>query len=399
MSPAPIRVLLIEDQPTSAVLLEDTLAAAAPGGFQVTPVERLAEALQLLAQETFDVILADLGLPDSTGAATFNRLRKQAGHLPIIVLTGLDDEELAMRTVHAGAQDYLVKGRVPGDLLVRSLRYSIERKRITDELVRRNEQMAEELALAREFQLAFLPRNFPTFPAGVAPDASALRFHPTYRPTGSIGGDFYTVFPVSPTQAGVFLCDVMGHGVQASLVTAMIRGLVEEFRPQASAPDQFMGTLNQSLGSVIHQSNVTLFVTALYVIVDAVTGQLRWTTAGHPAPWVIDPSARRVAPLTHPGLAAGPVLGLFDNATYPVIPGEMSPGQMLLLFTDGLFEAPNSDDVEFGLVRLHTTIQQLAGQPPPKLLDGLLREVQRFAAPRELMDDVCLLGVEYVKRL
>ena len=254
-----VQVLLIEDQLSDAVLLQDTLAEAAPGQFVVTHAERLADALRLLRQHTFGVILSDLGLPDSHGAETFERLRQAAVHLPIIMLTGLDDEELAVRIVHAGAQDYLVKGRVPGDLLVRAIRYAIERKRIEDELRQRNEQMAEDLAMAREFQAAFLPRRFPRFQHAADPSASALQFYCTYKPSGSVGGDFYTVFPVGETRAGIFLADVMGHGVRAALVTAMIRGLVEELKPLAHEPSRFLSALNRLLVDVLRQTDTMMF--------------------------------------------------------------------------------------------------------------------------------------------
>lgn len=124
-----IRVLLVEDNPGDARLLRETLAGAGTTRFVITHVDRLAEAVARLARERFDVVLLDLHLPDSSGLETFSRAHENAPGAPIVVLTGLDDEDMAIRAVQAGAQDYLIKGQVPSTLLVRALRYAMERIR------------------------------------------------------------------------------------------------------------------------------------------------------------------------------------------------------------------------------------------------------------------------------
>ncbi|ALF56366.1 ATPase [Nostoc piscinale CENA21] len=129
-----IKVLLVEDNPGDVFLLQELLKEVKTTQVDLRPVEELSAALNLLAQDSFDVMLLDLSLPDSQGISTFLRATHQAKATPIIVLTGLDDETLALRAMQEGAQDYLVKGQVTGDLLVRSMRYAIERQRIEDAL-------------------------------------------------------------------------------------------------------------------------------------------------------------------------------------------------------------------------------------------------------------------------
>ena len=124
-----IRVLLIEDNPGDARLIREILARARGTQFELERVERLSEGLERLTAGGFQAILLDLTLPDSTGLDTFFRVRAQAPHIPITVLSGYDDEVVAIRAVREGAQDYLVKGQVDRNLLVRALRYAIERKR------------------------------------------------------------------------------------------------------------------------------------------------------------------------------------------------------------------------------------------------------------------------------
>ncbi|BAY10422.1 hybrid sensor histidine kinase/response regulator [Calothrix sp. NIES-2098] len=129
-----IKVLLVEDNPGDVLLLEEFLKDVTATVVELKPVEQLDEALSYLAHESFDVMLLDLSLPDSQGLETFIRAHNQAKSTPIIVLTGINDENLALRAMQEGAQDYLVKGQVTGDLLVRSMRYAIERQRIEDAL-------------------------------------------------------------------------------------------------------------------------------------------------------------------------------------------------------------------------------------------------------------------------
>jgi two-component system cell cycle sensor histidine kinase/response regulator CckA len=134
-----IRVLLVEDNPGDARLFTELVRDTGAGQWNLVHVDRLSAALERLRHETFDVMLLDLSLPDADGLDTLIRAHTEAPKVPIVVLTGHDDEALAVRAVRAGAQDYLVKGRMDGDLLVRSIRYASERGRAVEALERREE--------------------------------------------------------------------------------------------------------------------------------------------------------------------------------------------------------------------------------------------------------------------
>src|SRR5262245_31402485 len=125
MSPSsPIRILLVEDDPGDAELLLETLAEGSTPTFHVDRVERLQTALERLGRDSIDVVLLDLSLPDSRGLETFTKLRAQVPSLPIVILTGFDDDSFAIEAVSKGAQDYLIKGRVDRADLVRTIRYA-----------------------------------------------------------------------------------------------------------------------------------------------------------------------------------------------------------------------------------------------------------------------------------
>jgi PAS domain S-box-containing protein len=134
-----IKVLLVEDNPGDIFLLQALLTEVTTTVVELIPVERLSDALNSLSHDIFDVILLDLSLPDSQGWDTFVAVLHRAQATPIIILTGTDDENLTIRAMQEGAQDYLIKGQVTGDLLVRSMRYAIERRRI-EEALRHSEE-------------------------------------------------------------------------------------------------------------------------------------------------------------------------------------------------------------------------------------------------------------------
>jgi two-component system, cell cycle sensor histidine kinase and response regulator CckA len=145
MQPPCFRVLLVEDNPGDALLLSDALAQSASTAFEVEHVERLADARARLGTAAYDAVLLDLSLPDSDGVATVAAVQPLAGAAPVLVLTGLDDEALALAAVQAGATDYLVKGQVFGTMLARAVRQAVERSRAEHSL-RVAEERFRELA-------------------------------------------------------------------------------------------------------------------------------------------------------------------------------------------------------------------------------------------------------------
>ena len=147
MDVKPIIVLLIEDSADDALLIRKSLAGAMKVPYELKHVDGLSRGMERLAGGEIDVVLLDLGLPDGRGISTFSVLHKHSPDVPVIVLTGHDDEELAIEAVQKGAQDYLVKGKVDGGLLRRSIRYAIERQKLSTQL----KQSMKEINTLRGF--------------------------------------------------------------------------------------------------------------------------------------------------------------------------------------------------------------------------------------------------------
>lgn len=135
MTDKPINVLLVEDNPADARLVAEMLKEAKGIRFHVNKADSLSAAIEAISNKPFDIVLLDLSLPDSMGLDTFTRIRSHPSQIPIIVFTGLHDEDLAIRAVREGAQDYLVKGEVDNALLARAIRYAIERRKLEERLI------------------------------------------------------------------------------------------------------------------------------------------------------------------------------------------------------------------------------------------------------------------------
>lgn len=401
----PTRVLLIEDNEVFVELLREILASTKDAAFTLEWAGRLDTGLERLDAGDLDVVLLDLSLPDSDGLKTFIQVHAHAQHLPIIVLTGSDDEELAVKTVREGAQDYLVKTEMGIRPLLRAIRYAIERKRLeekltrtTEELRAKNAEMEADLNMARELQQALLLRQKRIFPEAANGAQSALHFHYRYQPTTALAGDFFDVIPLSDTKAGVLIADVMGHGVRAALVTAIVRGLVEELTAAAHDPGQFLAEINRGLTAILHNTEWPIPVSAFYLVADIATGQMRYANAAHPNPICLHRDsgiAEHMAPALNGH--AGPILGVVQDAVYPTGECCIVPHDMVMLYTDGLYEAENRQDESFGHQRLMDAASGRMGQPASQLFDGLLADVRQFTGHEDFADDVCLVGMEIVR--
>jgi len=258
--------------------------------------------------------------------------------------------------------------------------------RFAEELRLKNEALEEELAMARELQLAMLPQSFPSFHHG---GREAVRFYRFFQPSTAVSGDFFDIYEIDDDRVGIFICDVMGHGVRASLVAATARALVEEMTTKGTSPEVLLASLNAALRRILRHNSAPLFVTACYLVADLSKGEIIHANAGHPRP--IHVRATSSAPLEG---KTGPVLGLFDEAAYELSSCHFEPRDTLLLFTDGLFEVESAQDEIYDYARLLDAVQSRRHLPMMELCQGVVEEVQQFAANREFGDDVCLIGME-----
>lgn len=301
---------------------------------------------------------------------------------------------------------YEANGRIIG---LQGMFWDITQQRLAEERIRRanfqlaqsrkelhakNLQMEDDLRMAREIQLTMLPQQYPSFPRTAAPADSVFQFAHRYLPTSAVGGDFFTVSALSDSEASVFICDVAGHGVRSALVTAMIRALLEELKPLASEPGRFLTKLNGDLHSILRHAGTPMLTTAFYLVADWTSGTMRYTNAGHPKPLHLRRRAGGVEPLVNIGGKSQPALGLFEEASYQTSEVKLAPNDLVMLFTDGLYEVQGARQELYSQSLLVASVQQRLQLPARQLFDELLEEIQQFSIEGRFADDVCLVGME-----
>ena len=406
MSEQPIPVLIVDDDPSVGAWLQllvrrmgDSLPCTA------TWVTTGSMMLEELEKRRFELVLLDYHLQDVDGLALLSRIQDMPKDRrpAVIMLTGGGSEQIAVEAMKRGARDYLIKASLDQATIRRAMAGALETRRLEAELARRNEelrqknaQMEAELAMARDVQKALLPSQYPVVPRNVAPDQSALRFAHRWIPSSAMAGDFFEVFPVAHTAAGVFLCDVMGHGVRAALVTALMRGLFEETSAWAAEPGRMLEELNRALRDILQRSDTVLFATGFYLVVDATRRELRYANAAHPSPILIRRSAGVVELLASAG-GPDPAIALLPDADYASHSLMLSPGDAVLLFTDGLHEAENAQGEAFGTERLLASVRARIAMDREEIMDGVLEDLRTYLGAAEgtpLEDDVCMVMVE-----
>jgi sigma-B regulation protein RsbU (phosphoserine phosphatase) len=262
------------------------------------------------------------------------------------------------------------------------------------ELHAKNTQMEDDLKMAREIQLTMLPQQYPSFPKNAAVSDSAFQFTHRYLPTSAVGGDFFTVSALSDDEAGVFICDVAGHGVRSALVTAMIRALLEELKPLANEPGHFMTKLNHDLYAILKHAGTPMLTTAFYLVANYQTGKLRYANAGHPKPLLLRRDTGAVEPLANANGKSQAALGLFEQTPYQTSAVKFSSRDLVMFFTDGLYEVQGEDLELYSQAMLITAVERRLKLPAANLFDELLEEIQRFSSDGKFCDDVCLVGME-----
>ena len=262
------------------------------------------------------------------------------------------------------------------------------------ELNQKNQQMRRNLLLAHQMQQAILPNEYPCFPALASADQSMLRFYHYYQSADLLGGDFFHIIPLSDFSVGIFICDVLGHGVSSALITSMMRALVETYRNLARHPGRLLKRINLKLNQMLKQHPDSIFATADFIFIDLQTRQFRFASAGHHPPLYLNRQRRVCHPLQVNGDLVGPPLGIIAQAVYGTAEGRIEGGDMFLVYTDGLFEVFNAQEEIFGQERLTRAFSRHADKTPADMFDAILTVIKKFSGNGGFQDDVCMVGVE-----
>lgn len=281
--------------------------------------------------------------------------------------------------------------KVQNALLLTNIRELEERDR---EIRQKNEQMETDLRMATELQQALMPSVYPTFPASAAQGAMRLRFYHRYLPASMMGGDFFHIARLSDETAGICICDVMGHGVRAALITAMLRALIETHAAKAADPGRFLTELNIEFTKILKQTGTLVFATVFYCVINIRERGACFARAGHPVPLHVRRTTGEVQPVTFSKAVDGPAIGIIPDAHFKTTETKLTPGDFLLFFTDGVIEVENKDGNDFGIEGLRQSVRANLDQPTESLLGAVISDVYKFADSTVLTDDACLVAAD-----
>ncbi len=379
----PTRVLLIEDDDGDALLVEELLIDVG-AAVELQRVRSLAEARPYLAGVA--CVLLDLGLPDTHELEGVRWLQAHRPDVAVVVLTGLADEYLGEHAVRAGAQDYLVKGQVDGQLLDRVIRYAIERVR--------SEEVQRELREARIYAEENTRLERGLLPSPLVSDPE-LTVASRYSPGGQrllLGGDFYDVVQAADGWVHAVVGDVCGHGPDEAALGVSMRVAWRTMVLAARPTVEVLTTLDQVFAHERHKK--ALFTTLTMLSIDPSRRFVRVYLAGHPPPLVITPGGVRQleAPLRPP-------VGIGDGSVWPSADLPLDRRWSILMYTDGLIEGrigagSRRLDVD-GLLGLVESVLP-AGYPARGAEEGLLDDViERVRALNggDLDDDLAVLAL------
>ncbi|MCF7551596.1 PP2C family protein-serine/threonine phosphatase [Pseudonocardia sp. WMMC193] len=366
------RVLLVEDDPGDVFLVQELLAEVDPS-VRVSVAQSVPAAIELLPG--VDCVLLDLNLPGSSGLDGLRELLLADPSAAVCVLTGLDDEYLGIAAVGAGAQDYLVKNKADGAVLIRAIRYAVERRRSEASMVRlREEQLvaAESVRLER----GLLPN--------LLLEGSAVhgrQFYRSGRTRAVIGGDFFDAVRGPSGTVHAIIGDVSGHGPDEAALGALLRVSWRALVLAGVDEPQVLPKLQEVLVSERHES--MLFTTVCTVVIEGSRVLVR--SAGHPPPISLKPGPVPLRP------RIGVPLGVLTDTKWEPQTMELGPGWSLLLYTDGLIEGrgprPNELLWQEGLVELLAEERDV----PPAELPARLVERAEETNGGPLADDVAIL--------
>ncbi|MFJ6739712.1 PP2C family protein-serine/threonine phosphatase [Streptomyces sp. NPDC091279] len=381
-------VLLVEDDPGDALLVEELVADSALK-MRLRWVRSMADARAVLAHETPDCVLLDLHLPDASGLEAVSQFQLHADQVAVVVLTGLAEEETGLSAVAAGAQDYLVKGRVEPDLFGRAVRYAIQRKQAEQAAValQASQMQAQENA---RLERGLLPRPLLRRGAG-----DAVQIVARYRPGRSqalLGGDFYDIVQDAEGTVSALIGDVSGHGPDEAALGVALRIAWRTLVLSGVPAAEQVARLEEIL--VAERARTEVFATLTSLTLAPDERRVRITRAGHPGMLLRTPDQE----VNWIEVPAGPALGVIPGqAHWPIQELDVPAGAAMVLVTDGLFEGyvgRGRDRLgEQGLLRL---AREVTGLPPEAFVDRLIERAEQLAESQGgLDDDVAVLHLSW----
>ena len=337
-------------------------------------------ALQIAARTPPDLVLLDIVMPGLDGYEVCRRMRQmpETAEVPIMFLSSLEEVQNKTRGFEAGANDYLTK---PFDMLeVKARVKSLLKAKAYSDAVK--EQIASELRVAREIQMGMLPHDFAPFEQGYGVSFGAI-----LEPAKEVGGDLYGVCSAGPERLVVFLGDVSGKGIPASMFMVRAISLARLLAREVVEPERILARLNDELAA---DNPSGMFVTFLCAVFEPKSGRLTVANGGHCRPVLLpadEPPRWAVKNL-------GTALGFEPGLEFERTELNLKHGDAVILYTDGVSEAFNPQDECYGDGRLLADAGTFQGQSATDITGSLLRKVRGFVKGAPQSDDIAIMTLK-----
>ena len=380
MTDRPYKILVVDDEEDiQPLFLQRMRRDIRAGRYEFVFAGTGVEAMERLnADPTIDMVVTDINMPEMDGLTLLDQIPSVDPNIRSIIISAYGDMKNIRTAMNRGAFDFVTKPLDFADLQVtidRTLRHMVEWR---DALSSRDKLVAlqNELDIANQMQQSILPTVFPQSPEyGV---------FASMEPARNVGGDFYDVIRLDDGRIGLAVADVSDKGVPAALMMMSSRTLLKGAAIGNLEPGKVLQEVNDLLNN---ENEAAMFVTVFYVVYDPATGEFTYANGGHNPPLVVHADGSSdLLPLTN-----GIALGVAPGIEYEQKTVVLAPGDTALLYTDGVTEAMNRDDEEFGVERLKTTFSQSPPTDPRQANDEVFRAVHEFVGDTLQSDDITCL--------
>ena len=374
------KILVVDDEPDlEPLILQRMRRNIRSGRYAFVFAHNGVEALEVLRRDAdIDMVVSDINMPQMDGLTLLEQIPKVDPNIRSVIVSAYGDMRNIRTAMNRGAFDFVTKPLDFEDLQItieRTLTHMAEWK---EALLSRDKLVAlqNELDVASKIQQAILPASFP--------EGKGFEVYGNMAPARNVGGDFFDVIILENGRLGLAVADVSDKGVPAALFMMSSRTLLKGAAIGMGDPGAVLGEVNE----LLNENNETfMFVTVLYAVFDTETGALTYANGGHSNPLLVHPNgSSEELPLT-----GGIALGVMPGLQYAEDNVAMGPGDTLILYTDGVSEAMNTQEEEFGVDRLR---QIFIDHPPTSAREAneaILQGVHDFAGEQPQSDDVTCL--------